>query len=58
MAYIFARFDYVNFENEFDSLKTAEKSRRPLGSNSFVEKLKMLLGRSLKPKKGGRKKRE
>jgi len=34
-----------------------EKSGRPLGSESFVGRLEVLLGRSLKPQKRGRKKK-
>lgn len=45
-------------ESVYEEFKVTEKSGRPLGSESFVEKLEMLLGRSLKPKKRGRKKRK
>jgi len=45
-------------QGEYDEFTATEKSGRPLGSESFVEKLEVLLGRSLKPKKRGRKKIE
>ena len=38
---------------DYDEFKATEKSGCPLGSESFVEKLEVLLGRSLKPKKRG-----
>ena len=45
-------------QNEYDEITANEKSGRPLGNDSFVERLEVLLGRSLKPKKRGRKKKE
>jgi len=45
-------------EGEYDDFKATEKSGRPLGGESFVEKLEVLLGRSLKPKKRGPKRKE
>ena len=45
-------------EGEYEDFKATEKSGRPLGAESFVEKLEVLLGRSLKPKKRGPKRKE
>lgn len=42
---------------EYEDFKTTEKSGRPMGSEMFVERLEVLLGRTLKPKKRGRKRK-
>lgn len=45
-------------QGEYDDFKATEKTGRPLGSESFVERLEVLLGRRLKPKKRGPRKRD
>lgn len=40
-------------KGEYDAIKATEKSGRPLGGESFVDKLEVILGRNLKPKKRG-----
>lgn len=42
---------------DYDIFKATEKSGRPLGDVGFVDKLEILLGRSLKPMKRGPRKR-
>ncbi|WP_144019034.1 hypothetical protein [Paucidesulfovibrio gracilis] len=44
-------------ETDYDVFKASEESGKPLGGETFVEKLEVLLGRPLKPKKRGRKKK-
>ena len=43
---------------EDEALKATVKTGSPLGSERFVEKLEVLLGRTLKPKMRGRKRKE
>ena len=44
-------------QDEDEALKATVKTGRPLGSERSVEKLEVLLGRTLKPKKRGRKRK-
>ena len=39
-------------------LKKHERTGRPLGADSFIEKMELLLDRKLKPKKPGPKKKD
>jgi putative transposase len=45
-------------EQEIALLKKHERTGRPLGTDSFIEKIELLLDRKLKPKKPGPKKKD
>jgi putative transposase len=45
-------------EQEIELLRKHERTGRPLGGDSFIEKLEFLLDRNLKPKKSGPKKKD
>lgn len=45
-------------EEEINRIRQATKTGKPLGSDEFIGKLEQLLGRTLLPKKPGRKKKE
>lgn len=45
-------------EQEIALLKKHERTGRPLGADSFIEKMELLLDRRLKPKKPGPKKKD
>ena len=45
-------------EQEIELLRKHERTGRPLGTDSFIEKMELLLDRKLKPKKPGPKKKD
>ncbi len=45
-------------EQEIELLRKHERTGRPLGSDSFIEKMEFLLDRKLKPQKPGPKKKD
>ncbi len=44
--------------SDMEKFRSHEKSGRPLGSDQFIEKLELMLNRTLKPRKAGRKKQK
>jgi putative transposase len=45
-------------ERDIELLRKHERTGRPLGGDSFIEKLELLLDRNLKPQKPGPKKKD
>ncbi len=45
-------------EPEMELFRKHERTGRPLGEDSFIERLELLLDRKLKPQKPGRKKKD
>jgi len=45
-------------EQEIELLRKHERTGRPLGADSFIEKMELLLDRKLKPQKPGPKKKD
>jgi len=45
-------------EQEIELLRKHERTGRPLGAGSFIEKMELLLDRKLKPQKPGPKKKD
>ena len=50
--------DFDVQESEIELLRKHERTGRPLGAYSFIEKMELLLGRKLKPQKPGPKKKD
>jgi putative transposase len=44
--------------SEIEVFRKHERTGRPLGENAFVQKMELLLGRKLKPKKPGPKNKD